>query len=213
MIWPFLCVDNFFYDLHGIKAWAEKLEYHKEIYPGLRTQSLHLTEPNFFEWVNYKILALLYPMEESSLIWNASTAFSLVPPGIEHDGWVHTDTPAEISAIIYLTDQANCGTQIFTPKVVAPRLVHHDKKIEYLKGNTVEDIQELKKSNNEQFDVSVTVKSCWNRLIMFDSGQYHATEPYMNNTTESRLTLVSFFNKIQHKDRALKLHIPEMRRR
>ena len=212
MIWPFLCVDNFFDDPQRIKEWAETLEYHKEIYPGMRTCSLHETEPNFFEWVNHKILALLYPMEDTSLIWNASTSFSLVPPGIEYDGWVHTDAPAELTAIIYLTDQPNCGTQLFTP-TLAPKLVHHDKKIEYLKGNLVDGIEELKEANNSQFDVSITVKSCWNRLIMFDSSQYHATEPYMNNTTESRLTLVSFFNKIQHKDRALKLHIPEMRRR
>ena len=65
--------------------------------------------------------------------------------------------------------------------------------------------------NNEKFDKILTIDSKFNRLLLFDSNQYHAAEKFKEqDIDEDRLTLITFFTNIS--GNCNKYPITEMRR-
>jgi len=218
MLWPLLCIDNFFDDPDSIVEYANKQEYAPNFYPGLRTQSLHHTDNEFFIWVNEKILSLLYPNDYKKLFWRTATHFQKVPQGLEHDGWVHQDEN-EFTCIVYLSKHKNCGTSIFTPiDQYSKALNDQVEKVNYFQNykeyKDLEKLKDTKDLNNSKFDESIIIKSKYNRLVLFDARSYHAAQPYIGTTTEDRLTLISFFHGVQYNigECNLKYPISEMRR-
>jgi hypothetical protein len=214
MNWPLVCVDNFFDDPSKIVEYADTLEYQAEKWnPGIRTPSLHVINNDFFVWVNKKILALFYPNQIDYISWTAHTCFVKVPPNLYHDGWVHTDQ-AEFTAIIYLSDLKNCGTTIFDPITSYTSLKNTDAKISYFKDQTSQtDVAEKKLENNENFEESIIIKSKFNRLVIFDSSRLHAAVPYISDSHEQRLTMITNMKMVQSStEHQLKFPISEMRR-
>lgn len=219
MIWPTLCVDNFFNEPDKVVEFANSCKFSKEgisNYPGTRTEPLHLIDPGFFEWSCKKILSLLYPNEilKGNISWRASQHFQKVPNNLKADGWVHRD-PNEFTAIIYLSKYKNCGTSIYTPKNIYGNIKGTETKHEFFKNGLNKDIAiKEKNNNNEQFEESISFDSVYNRLILFDGQQYHAAQPFLEkNSLEERLTLITFFEIVNSNDvDILKLPIPQSRR-
>jgi hypothetical protein len=214
MIWPTVCVDNFFDDPIKVKNFALNLNYKKDPegkWPGERTDYLHAIDRNFFEYVCTKIIRLLYPMDYSNIYFNAVQNFQKVNGGVfKNQGWVHTDFPKEITAIIYLSEHKNCGTSLFYKKDFNFNLIHNDKKQEMYK-NTKKDFSFFLNENNNQFEKTLTINSKFNRLVLFDSSHYHAADKFNDSSIkEDRLTLVTFFNQIGGEN--IKYPIPEMKR-
>ena len=53
-------------------------------------------------------------------------------------------------------------------------------------------------ANNKGYEKTLGVESIYNRLLIFDSYQYHGVENfYDENVKEERLTLITFFSQIQ----------------
>ena len=214
MLWPFFCIDNFFDNPDEIVEYAKTLEFLPCQNPGTRTAALNFVDQDFFFWVNKKILSVLYPMNYQDIAYQATSTFALVPPNLEHDGWVHEDT-CEFSSIIYLSKQKDCGTTIFSPKKQhLKKYETQDKKAQYFWDySNTEGVAEEKDKNNENFEESIIVKPKYNRLIIFDAKMAHAAQPYMSSTSdEPRLTLNSFFTNLTNTDGSIKYHGAEMRR-
>jgi hypothetical protein len=215
MNWPLICVDNFFDNPEKIVEFSKDLDYSKDgKNPGLRTKSLDMINYDFFNWVNTKILSLIFPNEIRNIKYISHTSFAKVPPNLIYDGWVHTDE-AEFTAIIYLSDLKNCGTKIYTPITPYPVLKHHESKLEYFNNpdDCHNNLENLKNENNSNFEESILIKSKYNRLLVFDSHQYHSSEVYLSDEHNERLTLISFFTKIDsYSETQLKFPISQMKR-
>jgi hypothetical protein len=216
MIWPTIIVDNFFDDPNKIVDISKNLSYAKDTqgsWPGERTACNSQTDKDFYNWINYKIIRLLYPMNHEQMNWICTQFFQKINGNIyKNEGWIHSDSPAEFTAIIYLSKHKNCGTSLFTKKRFFNKGLNNDKKIEiYKKGDFKNELKYLKE-NNDLFEKSLTVDSKFNRLFLFDANQYHAANNFKdkNCENEERLTLITFFFSLTANN--IKYPIPEMRR-
>lgn len=217
MNWPFLTIDNFFRDPHGVVEFSKTLQYEdNNIYPGPRTvPPLHEQHSDFFNWVGGKVLALLYPNEWRNIQYNAEILFQRVVPNRVYDGWVHRDSPCEFTAICYLSDIKGAGTSIYKPKQGFALEQHDDIKCAYNAGE-INDVGRYKAENNDQFEEVVRVESNFNRIMLFDSYEYHAAQPFIshNDDDQERLTMIAFFNSVElpNSNLQLKAHGAEAKR-
>jgi hypothetical protein len=205
MIWPNLCVDNFFQEPDKVVEFANSLTFtkpEKSNYPGKRSQLLYLINTEFFEFSTLKILSLLYPTECKKLSWNATQYFQKIPANLKYDGWVHTDEQYEFTCIIYLSKFLNCGTSIYHPKNSYGYIRNVKEKDEYFTNNdpkTYSKIEKAKKENNNSFEETIRFNSKYNRLILFDGANYHSSNVFNHeNNDEERLTLITFFKKVNY---------------
>ncbi len=76
MIWPTLCVDNFFDEPNKVIELSKSLDYESSnVYPGKRSIDLHIHHEEFFNWVSNKIMSALYPAEWPNIAWYNTAYF------------------------------------------------------------------------------------------------------------------------------------------
>ena len=204
MRWPFICVDRFFQDPKKIVDFSKKLKFEREdnIYPGLRTKAMHLIDPEFFEFTTLKIISAFYPNESKKLKWAALQYFQKVPANLNFDGWIHTDFEFEFTSVIYLSDFKNCGTSVYHAKDCFGYSKNFNKKNEYFsntKNVDLKDIERARAENNKYYEETIKCHSRFNRLVAFDSNNYHAAEPFLGKEKDERLTLITFFINVSYK--------------
>ena len=219
MIFPTLCIDNFFTNLNEIIKFSKSLSYAPDIngkYPGERTKEIHLIDLDFFNYCTSKMIASLYPNDWRNMSWSASSTFQKIKGLWQEEGWVHQDV-TEISCIIYLEGDENCGTSLFKQIThqsmdIKSQGIRQDGNLDLNKIKTKE-YKEARKKSNQRFKKTINFDSIPNRCIMFDSSQYHAANNYNNSKQGERLTLITFFNSIKRNDgQQLKYHTTEARR-
>lgn len=222
MIWPTLCVDNFFDNPEEIRKYALSLEYSAAedgTWPGKRSKPLDQVNILFHNLITTKIIRLLYPMNVEDLTWSTYATFQKIDGNLySQSGWIHKDL-SEFTAIIYLSHHENCGTSIFSPRNINSTILHEQTRREmHIKAalenkKLGEDSKELIQ-HNSQYKKTITFNSKFNRLILFDCAQWHAAEKFNEtNINEDRLTLILFFeNILSRSQKQIKLPIPEMHR-
>lgn len=213
MLWPTLCVDDFFNNPEEIVNFSKTLKYEKNVegkWPGERSISLHKINFEFVDFVTKKIISVLFPINYLNMRWEIQQFFQKINGNFyTSNGWVHTDTPKELTAIIYLSNHKKCGTSFFKPKKFYSKLIDPNL-IEKKYGENLNENKYLNE-NNEKFDKILTIDSKFNRLLLFDSNQYHAAEKFKEqDIDEDRLTLITFFTNIS--GNCNKYPITEMRR-
>jgi hypothetical protein len=215
MIWPTIIVDNFFDEPNKVVEYSKKLNFKKNpegIWPGERTNQLANLDINFFNWVIYRIIRVMFPMNHKNFTWNADQFFQKINGKIYTDeGWVHSDIEDEVTAIIYLSNHKNCGTSLYTPKYMSNGVMHTNEKEEGYKNLNLKKSKKYLKENNELFEKNLTIDSKFNRLVLFDSKQFHAADMFGDNVNDDeRLTLITFFHQIHTP--YIKYPLTEMRR-
>lgn len=188
---PTTVLDNFFDNPYEVRKFALEQEYFTDpnhTYPGKRTRELHeINRPLFLHTID-RFNSLFYRSGEVQS-WAARVQFQLIDDSY-NSGWVHRDNEM-ISGIIYLTPDAdpNSGTTIYKPKFTgASELICPQK---YMQP------EESRTANNDQFEEAIVVKNYFNRLLAFDSREFHAANDYFGkDDTTSRLTLVFFIEKL-----------------
>ena len=72
----------------------------------------------------------------------------------------------------------------------------------------------LSHADNDPFEETIRYNSRYNRLILFDGSNYHASNPFNHDDDkEERLTLITFFNSVDRIDDSnLKQPVTTMRR-
>jgi len=192
MLFPTLCVDNFFTEPNKIISFSKTLKYNSDpfnIWPGTRTENLINIDKFFVEHFGNKVLSLLYPIEYKNINFELNLNFQKISYKNKKEGWVHKDNPMELTAIVYLSKHKECGTKLFEYNGITPILKHQENK-------QLKNENELKE-NKINFNETIHFKSKFNRLILFDSSQWHSANKYSEeNIKEDRLILIGFFKTI-----------------
>jgi len=218
MQWPTLIVDNFFTDPHAIVKLSKTFKYVQDSenrWPGTRTSPLHQLDQEFFLWSTRKIMALFYPaqiIEKDGVKWNAIQCFQRVPYSTYgKEGWVHSDaTNAEFTSIIYLSDHPQSGTCLYEGKHFNTHAKYLKEKEKFYKDlKDINRMEKYKKKCNSKFRKKVELFSNFNRLVLFDGANWHASRNADKSKSE-RLTLITFFNNVTCKN--IRYPITQMRR-
>jgi|TARA_X000001036_G_scaffold409457_1_gene420568 arsenate reductase-like glutaredoxin family protein len=217
MIFPTLIVDNFFSDPYKIKTISDKLNFKKDPngeWPGERSEQLHKVNFNLFNFINLKILSLLYPKDHHQINFTASSTFQKISKErYPHEGWVHKDNPSEITAIVYLSKHKNCGTSLWKAKDFFVPNNMDDKKYYYKKDTFDEEQLKFLKEHNNNYEKILEVDSLFNRVLIFDSNHPHSANNFVDlNVDDDRLTLITFIKKLQINNEPLKYPITECNR-
>lgn len=221
MLFPSLIVDNFFDEPDNIVHFSKSLSFNSDgKSPGKRTKNLAQIDYSFFNWVNTKILALLYPQDITNIRYNALATFQKVPPNLKFNNWVHEDTSSQITAILYLSKNNNVGTSIYKNKKLSSVLdLNQQIKYKYFIDSNIKDQRYLDdlnteyKNNQSNFEETLKVNGIYNRLFLFDSWNYHAAHKFVSkNNKLERLTYIVFFNDIYCANKQLQYPIPVMKR-
>ena len=215
MIWPTVIVDNFFDEPEKIVEYSKTLKFIRDPdgqWPGFRTDKIGEVDNLFYNWVNYKIVRLIYPMNHLQMNWKSTQYFQKIDGNVyKNEGWIHSDSPAEFTAIIYLSKHKNCGTSLYDKKKLFNNSINVEEKMEAYKNLNFKNEKKYLKQNNDLFEKNLTIDSKFNRLAIFDSNQYHAADRFKDDkNNEERLTLITFFYSLSCE--YIKYPIPEMRR-
>ena len=198
MLIPTLVFDDFFKNPDLITKYAHSLEYKKASggeWPGERTKPLHEINEELFLEIGNKILKLLWPSSYENIEYQAKCHFQKITKQYVNKGWIHKD-PEILTALVYLSKHENCGTSIFEQKTVNLFKNVEMKKELYINENFNEEEKYLEENNNN-FNETISIKSRYNRIIIFDSQQIHAAQKFCEkDIEEDRLTLIMFFSKI-----------------
>jgi hypothetical protein len=208
-LFPTVIVDDFLEDPDYIRNRALQMEFFPTngTYPGKRTTSLNEIDPELFDCVCKKFFAVHYdflnPVE-----WNLSVYFQLIEPFSDdkqnsfNHGWIHRDYNKILAGILYLTPDADpdSGTSLFKPKTPEVELVEDEQSERNdLYNNKEVDLECYTKrlhSFNSNFIETIRIKNIYNRLISFDSNEWHGANNFQTGTG-SRLTMVYFVDTIK----------------
>ena len=199
MLFPSLCIGNFFKNPDNVVNYAKTFKYTPSKtgkWPGKRTESLHLIAPQIHRHVGRKVLATLFPNNYTKITYDLGDLyFQKISSDYCNTGWVHVDDPAELTVIIYLSKHRKCGTSIFNYVKAFP--TNDDtskKKFNIFLEKKFKEEKEAVKENNIDFEETVHFSSRYNRAVFFDSSQWHAAQQFAEqNIKEDRLTLVGFY--------------------
>ena len=214
MHWPTLIVDNFFTDPYAVVKLSKIFKYTRDpenSWPGTRTPPIHELDKNFFLWSTRKIMAVLYPMDSGDMKWEALQYFQRIPYKIYgEEGWVHADINQEFTSIIYLSNHPQSGTCLYEGKHFNTGPGYKEEKERFYRDlKDRERMEKYRDKVNSKFDKKVELFSNFNRLVLFDSHNWHAAKNSGAHKSD-RLTLITFFKDITCKN--ICYPIPTMRR-
>tara|TARA_B100000965_G_scaffold268998_1_gene227513 strand:- start:10 stop:738 length:729 start_codon:yes stop_codon:yes gene_type:complete len=216
---PSLCFDQFYKDPDSVREYALSLDGYTNMYgahPGLRCRMLYDYDKQFYRSTVDKFLSL-YML--SGVSCNCSTYFQKIhrfssdPNDPVNQGWVHHDGVVNIAGVIYLDPEpvSDNGTSFYNPKGNNFRfnnvLEGDPPEYERIMGSSantsgdtnyckIDDINWYRENivkNNEQFELKMEVKNCYNRCIAYSGQQLHGQSNYwMPNDDDFRLAQVYF---------------------
>lgn len=197
--YPTIIVDNFFKYPHDVRNLALSMVYEpsKEgMYSGVRTESLHITHPDFFTEVCNKILSC-YSIKYQAYV--ASMFFHLTGQENGDFGWVHKDSNLLLGSVIYLNFDNNSfdsGTTLYKLNNLDYSMKNFSNMRESFK--VASDDKQSKIKHNRNFTPTVNIGNMFNRMIAYDASNLHAgTGYYGTNKENTRLTLITFFGHIR----------------
>jgi hypothetical protein len=213
MIIPTIILDNFFRYPEKIVDFAKSLNYAESNdgrWPGKRSGLIHEIDPIFFNEFCRKVMKTLWPVEGDNFFYQCNLMFQSIPNVYPNDGWIHQDSD-QITAIVYLSKHKECGTSIFEPRFHKTTFANTTEKKQIYINKDFKNEKKLLKENNEQYEETISVKSRFNRIIIFDSNQIHSAQKFLEkDISDDRLTLIGFFNNIH--GNGIKFHASENNR-
>ncbi len=197
MLFPSMCIDEFFKNPDDIVKYANTLTYRPAEsgrWPGVRSEPLHRINSDLHRTIGRKLLALIWPNNVDEIRYNdGELYFQKVSNDFVNEGWIHSDD-ADLTLIIYLSHHKNCGTSIYELNRESIDYAVADKRIEIFKTKNFKKEKMLVQKNNERYNETISFKSQYNRAICFDAFHHHGARAYKEeNVQEDRLTLVGFY--------------------
>jgi len=201
---PTLVVDDFLKDPIVLIDYAKTLNYSYPEdfrYPGLRSECLSRLNYNLFTHIGDLILSC-YGIHHG-FSWKASAYYQIIDKDYSI-GWIHSDSPSVLTSIIYLSDNLNSGTSMHRNTKFWESIKNDDIKKSYYKKMSENKCYKINQSeidavkeNNEPFIETLNVKALFNRMLSFESSEYHGANDIHNFDDENvRLTLLYFFDEI-----------------
>lgn len=209
---PVTIVDDFFDFPDLVREFALNQEFYKNEdgrWPGSRTDLLGDINQDLFQKFSERLLKLFFNLEKNRLSWVIEVQFQKVPCFDDNPkssfnvGWIHSD-PCIFSGVIYLNKNfpKNTGTNIYKIKDDVVDLdINQDEKFVFYSGKDIseKDYTEGINRNNDQFEEIIRVENVYNRLVLFEGGQYHGVPSFYTKDLEDRLTLVFFVKELEVK--------------
>jgi hypothetical protein len=197
-------IDNFYDTPSLVRQFALQQEFYKRSgnYPGLRTKPINELDCDFYKNFVKKLLSVYFDLNnpQLNLEWDIKTLFQWA--GNEYTtGVIHNDDVYyDIAGVVYLTPNApkNCGTSLYelgyrnlnTQPVIADPFTVNNKYNKQI-------YDEQLKTYNQQFNLTQKIENIYNRLVVYDSRQWHAQDGFWGTTKQdARLTQV-FFARIK----------------
>jgi len=184
---PSTCIDNFYENPDSVRDFALSLDYYPpnedEFFPGERTRCLSWIDEKFYHFSVQRFLSYFFDLAPDT-IWKGSCNFQKTYKSNDDKyrrgnfGLPHRDKEQPnklIGAVLYLNKNTNpdAGTKIL----------------------------QLKKNSNDEFDVTIDFKNCYNRMVAYDGYSFHQVSSFCV-PEEFRLTQVFFIellNNIPHR--------------
>ena len=211
-------VDNFFEDPEAIVEFGKSL--YKEIMgrqPGKRTKNLWEIDKDLHNAILGKILSCYYDLDYVSLAWQNSnmsfheiSRYSSDKKDIINKGWTHQDVDIfgndEFAGLIYLTPDIDpdSGTSLWS---LSSNVKIQDDPFDdgaegwYSKDGSFNNGDEYRKLYLEQqksFVEKLRFQNIFNRLITYDTMEWHGANSYYNgDDKDPRLTLAFFIGGIE----------------
>jgi len=208
---PITIVDNFYETPNLVRNFALSCDWTKTdgAWPGQRTQQLSVIDSDFFNLFSSKLISLFYDFDKSAVEWSIDTSFQKVScfsskkEDIKNDGWIHADN-CIFSGVIYLNPnpKPGWGTSIYSLKPGEEKELQQELKFDHYLGKEIDEKEyELqKRSNNDKFVETVRINNVYNRLILFEGGEYHGVPTFYSDESEERLTQVFFVYALNSQD-------------
>ena len=177
-----IVVDNFYDNPDKVRYFALNQEFNVHgNYPGPRTRSYanQQIKQKFEQIFGKKITT----WRNRSIAYNGAFQYSTS----RERSWIHTDGYNTHAAVIYLTPNAPlaAGTQTFMFKASRDRY----------KNDDIVDLTDDLSQDFTKFEVVDKIGNVYNRLILFNSKQFHMSVDYFGmNKYDGRLYQVFFFN-------------------
>jgi hypothetical protein len=202
---PVTILDNFFDDPDAVRRFALEQEYKKDPenkWPGKRTDLIFNLNKELFNHFTRRFFSLFWDFKYSDIDWSVNAYFQKIDSRY-NSGWVHPDRYTILSGIIYLNPNPNTngGTSIFYRKKDKPfsdTIYEEIKEKSYSDRISNEESEKYRLENNNQFKETIRINNVYNRLISFDSYQFHSANSFFGDEKENteRLTLVFFLEKM-----------------
>ena len=221
-----VAVDNFFDDPEALVDYAKSLPMESDSegrWPGKRSKQLWEIDEILHNTILLKILSCYYDLDYLDISWDsAKTAFQEIPRfsknknDIRNKGWIHQDTELttgqtvkdKLAGLIYLTPNIDLdsGTSLFDVKTNKRR---HDpqshRNLLYKSGQFDREKYEKDyiKFEKNYFE-KIRFQNIFNRLIMYDTSEWHRANSYWNGDgKDARLTLGFFIGGLSGGDHPL----------
>jgi len=225
MTFPLTCIDNFYENPDAVVEFTNSLEFSKVpgVYPGVRTDLLHIITPDFFNLFCNKLFSVFFDYTQAPVNWNVSSAFQKIYPFTDdgdvilNSGWIHLDGAPLAAGVIYLNKNANinAGTSLYQIKY--PELCNVEKfyrdgeemiyldygdntaRIDFYDHKEVdtEEYKRKKIAHEELFEKTLEFGNVYNRLVLYDIEYWHKESSFIINGTDPRLTQVFFISSVQ----------------
>lgn len=210
---PVTIVDNFFEFPDGVREFALQQDFFKTEngrWPGSRSKLLSDISPELFDVFCKKLFGIFYNFNKTTVNWVVEATFQKVSPFSKNQndlfnaGWIHSDDESIFSGIVYLNKDfpAETGTSIYNPVISKDNLNFSIKeKCAFYLGQNISDEEYLNalEKNNNQFKESIRVSNVFNRMVIFEGGEYHGVPSFYSGKDEDRLTLVFFVQELDIK--------------
>ena len=194
-------------------------------WPGYRSGPLYRIDEVLAQSISCRILNCYFNLNWEQVFWNrCNLQFQLISSrdkdknNIKNKGWIHRDgvdprkhhhpdpgDADDLAGLIYLTPdiERNTGTSLFDMK--KDKTLEHDDSTAELRtqihlGNPVNDkeIKEKWEKHRSCFVEKVRFENIYNRLIMYDTNEFHGVNSYYTpEDKDDRLTLGFFMGGIR----------------
>ena len=193
-------------------------------WPGYRSEELWKTDEGLTQRITEKILSCYFNLDFEQVFWNYCTMQFHLISSVDKDknntknkGWIHRDGKdprwiprmsdnvkhLELTGLIYLTPdiERDTGTSLFVAKKDKTledwnKTTDITKKVHLGKQDSEEEIKEKWEKHRSCFIEKVRFENIYNRLIMYDSREWHAANSYYTSK-DNRLTLTFFIGGIR----------------
>jgi len=214
-----IVVDDFFSDPEDLVNYGKSLPKEPATdgrWPGNRSKHLWEIDEVLHNVIMSKIMSCYYDLDYIEISWkHANLVFQEIPRfsenknDIRNKGWIHRDVPGEdqLAGLIYLTPNIDpdSGTSLYNIKSTRfnKKQVSKFKLLKtitsFFSGDSF-DREEYTKNyikHEENFFEKLRVRNIFNRLIAYDTREWHRANSYYNGDgKDARLMLVFFIGGI-----------------
>lgn len=194
-----IVVDDFFDNPDVIRNLGLSLEKEQVgEQPGLRSKQLWEIDGKLHNEILTKILSCYFDTDYFNITWESSNmnfheneSFHEAKTNIANKGWIHQDVDVmgsdQLAGLIYLTPDIDqdSGTSLYKLKPDAWIKPIAEEKEDYLK-------------HRAKFDRKLEFKNFYNRLVTYDTQEWHGASSYWSDPKkDNRMTLTFFIGGIQ----------------